>query len=152
MRLTKAKKCFYDFYGYSNFDEIDKKKKVDEYAGFMLVEEINRFMSFFETDVNVFRYVGKDMSYEKQHSYICTPQKAMFVLNVGIINFPKYQHAVWLKDLEKASECFVCNKCQYHVYHLKHTYNKHYKECDGKVNNNKFHQHHTSFLNLLKIL
>jgi hypothetical protein len=55
------------------------------------------------------------------------------VLNVGIINFPKYQHAVWLKDSEKASECFVCSKCQYHVYHLKHAYNKHYKECDGKV-------------------
>jgi hypothetical protein len=44
--IAKAKQCFYDFYGYSNLDEIDKKK-VDEYAGFMMVEEINRFMSFF---------------------------------------------------------------------------------------------------------
>jgi hypothetical protein len=32
MRMTKAKQCFYDFYGYSNLDEIDKKKKVDEYV------------------------------------------------------------------------------------------------------------------------
>jgi hypothetical protein len=89
-----------------------KKKKVDEYAGFMLVEEIDRFMSFFETDVNVFRFVEKDTCYKKQYSYVCKLHKAMFVLNVGIINFPNYQHAVWLKDSEKASECFVCNKCQ----------------------------------------
>jgi hypothetical protein len=106
---------------------------VDEYVGFMLVEEINRFMSYFEMEVNVFRYVEKDESYEKQHSYIYAPRKAMFVLNVGIINFPNYQHAVWLKDSEKALECYVCSECQYRVYHLKHTYNKHYKECDGKV-------------------
>jgi hypothetical protein len=132
-RIAKAKQCFYEIYGYSHLDEIEKKKKVDEYGGFVMVEEIDRFMSFFETNVNVFRYVEKDESYEKQYSYICAQRKAMFVLNVGIINFPKYQHAVWLKDSEKASECFVCSKCQYHVYRLKHVYNKHYKGCDGKV-------------------
>jgi hypothetical protein len=65
MRLGKARQCFYDFYGYSHLDEIEKKKKVEEYAGFVMVEEIDRFMSFFETDVNVFRYVEKDVSYEK---------------------------------------------------------------------------------------
>jgi hypothetical protein len=133
MRMRKARQCFYDFYGYSNLDEIDKKKKVDEYTGFMLVEEIDRFMAFFETVVNVFCYVDKDLSYEKQYSYVCMPQKAMFVLNVGIIIFPKHQHAVWLKDSEKVSESYVCNKCQYHVFHLKHAYNKHYLECDDKV-------------------
>jgi hypothetical protein len=37
-RITKVRHCFYDFYGYSNLEEINKKKKVDEYAGFMLVE------------------------------------------------------------------------------------------------------------------
>jgi hypothetical protein len=67
---------------------------VDEHAGFMQVEEIDRFMSFFETDVNVFRFVEKDSFYKKQYSYVCTPQKAMFVLNVGITTFPRYQHAV----------------------------------------------------------
>jgi hypothetical protein len=57
---------FYDFYGNSHLDEIDKKKKVDEYVGFMLIEEIDRFMSFFETDVKVFRYVEKETCYLKQ--------------------------------------------------------------------------------------
>jgi hypothetical protein len=132
-RITKARQCFYDFYGYSQLDEISKKKKVDEYAGFMLVEEIDRFMSFFETGVNVFQFVEKYTCYKKQYSYVCKPQKAMFILNISIINFPKYQHAVWLKDSEKASECFVHNKCQYRVFHLKHAYSKHYRECDGKV-------------------
>jgi hypothetical protein len=132
-RIAKARQCFYDFNGYSKLDEIDKKKKVEEYTGFMLVEEIDRFMSYFETDVNVFQFVEKDTCYKKQHSYICKPHKAMFVFNVGIINFPKYQHTVWLKDSEKASECFVRNKCQYRVFHLKHAYSKHYRECDGKV-------------------
>jgi hypothetical protein len=32
MRMTKVRQCFYDFYEYSNLDEIDKKKKVDEYG------------------------------------------------------------------------------------------------------------------------
>jgi hypothetical protein len=57
----------------------------------------------------------------------------MFVLNVGINEFSKYQHGVWLKNLEKASESFLCNKYQYQVFHLKHAYKKHYWECVGKV-------------------
>jgi hypothetical protein len=112
-------------------DEIEKKKKVDEYAVHAGRGD-NKFMTFFETDVNVFWYVDKDICYEKQYSHICIPRKAIFVLNVGIINFPKYQHVVWLKDSEKASECFVCNKCQYREIDLKHVYSKHYLECDGK--------------------
>jgi hypothetical protein len=46
-------------------NEIDKKKKVDEYGWFMLVEEIYRFMRFFETDVNMFRNVEKETYYQK---------------------------------------------------------------------------------------
>jgi hypothetical protein len=104
---------------------------------FRLVQEIDRFMTFFETDVNVFKYVDKERCYEKQYSYICTPRKAMFVLNVSIINFPKYQHALWLKDSEKTSECWVCSKCQYRVIDLNHEYNKHYRDCDGKFKDNQ---------------
>jgi hypothetical protein len=123
MRITKVTQCFYDFCGYSYLDEIDKKKKADENAV---------FINFFETDVNVFGYVEKQTCNKKQHSYMCS-QKAMFVLKLGIIDFPKYQHAVWLKDLEKASECFVCNKCHYRVFHLNQAYNKHYRGCDSKI-------------------
>jgi hypothetical protein len=57
----------------------------------------------------------------------------MFVLNVNIIDFPKYPNTVWVKDLEKESECLVCNKCQYRVFHLEHEYNKYFRECDGKI-------------------
>jgi hypothetical protein len=107
-----------------------------------MVEEIDRFMSFFETDVNVFRYVDKDMSYKRQYSFVSSPQKAMFVLNVGIINFPMYQHSVWLKDLENVSESFVCNKCQSRMFHLKHAYTKHYLECGGKVKDKQLQELH----------
>jgi hypothetical protein len=62
---------------------------VDEYAGFMLVEEIDRFMKIFQTDVNVFRNVEKEVCYRKQCSYIYS-EKAMFVLNVGTLDFLKY--------------------------------------------------------------
>jgi hypothetical protein len=31
--MRKWKQRFYDFYLYSHLDEIDKKKKVDEYVG-----------------------------------------------------------------------------------------------------------------------
>jgi hypothetical protein len=86
--MTKGKECFYNFYGYSHLDEIDKKK-VDEFAG---------FMTFFDVGVNMYRYVEKESCYKKQYLYVCTPQKIMFVLNVGIIDFPKYQHDMWLKN------------------------------------------------------
>jgi hypothetical protein len=64
-RIAKAIQCFYDFYGYSHLDEINKKKKMVKYAGFMLVEEIDRFMSFFETDIDVFRNFEKEMCNKK---------------------------------------------------------------------------------------
>jgi hypothetical protein len=64
-------------------------------------------MTFFETDVHVFLYLDEDKYFKKQYSYECAPQKAIFVLNIGIVNFPKYQHAMWLKDSENVSECFV---------------------------------------------
>jgi hypothetical protein len=95
----------------------------------MLEEEINVFMSFFEADVVVFRFVEKDTCYKKQYSYVYTPQKTMFIFNVGIINFPKYQHAVWLKDSEKMTG----NKCHYQVFHLKHEYYKHYRDCESNI-------------------
>jgi hypothetical protein len=71
-RIVKARQCFYDFYGYSQLDEISKKKKVDEYAGFMLVEEIERFMNFFETDVNVFRFLEKDTCFKTMSVFECS--------------------------------------------------------------------------------
>jgi hypothetical protein len=48
------------------------------------------------------------------------------------MQFPKFQHAVCLKDSEKVSECFACNKC-YWVFQLKYEYNNYYREYDGKI-------------------
>jgi hypothetical protein len=89
-------------------------------------------MIFFQTHVNVFRHVEKNTYYKKQYSYVCS-EKTIFVLNANIIDFPKYKHEEWLNNSEKKSECFVCNKCQYRVFHLKYGHNKHYREIDRKI-------------------
>jgi hypothetical protein len=39
--------------------------KLDDYVGFILEEEINMYMSFFEIDFNIFRYVEKEVCYQK---------------------------------------------------------------------------------------
>jgi hypothetical protein len=43
MGMTKARHCFYDFYGSGIWMKLIKKKKVNEYVGFMLVEENDFF-------------------------------------------------------------------------------------------------------------
>jgi hypothetical protein len=70
-RLSFAKECFFKFYGYQNLSEEEKEIKLSEYKGFVLVAEIEDFMKFFQTDVNVFTYHDKQNSYSKQHSYVC---------------------------------------------------------------------------------
>jgi hypothetical protein len=66
-----------------------RRKRRKEYMRFILVEEIDRFISLFEIDVNVFKNVEKEKCYKKQYSNVCS-EKVIFVLNVGIVDFPKY--------------------------------------------------------------
>jgi hypothetical protein len=51
---------------------------MDEFARFIVVEEVGRFMKFFKTDINVFSYVEGDTCYKKQHSFVYL-ERAMFV-------------------------------------------------------------------------
>jgi hypothetical protein len=71
-------------------------------------------MKFFQTDVNVFTYHDKQNCYSKRYSYIYST-KAIFSLNVGLLDLPKYQHAVWLENFDSACNCFACSKCQMRV-------------------------------------
>jgi hypothetical protein len=92
--------------------------------------EIEKFMWFFQTDVNVFTFHDKDNCYFKQHSYICSsPTKALYTLNVGLLDFPICKHAIWFENLDKTCNCFACHKCQMRVFHNYNAYTSHEKHC-----------------------
>jgi hypothetical protein len=130
--MSFAKDCFVHFYGYQNLSEEEKKLKLKNYKGFVLATEIERFTSFFQTDVNVFTFHDKENCYSKQHSYICSsPTKALYTLNVGLLDFPTYQHAIWFENIEKACNCFACHKCQMRVFHSYTAYTAHERHCTG---------------------
>jgi hypothetical protein len=96
--------------------EEEKEIKLSECKGFVLVIEIEDFMKFFQTDVNVFRFHNNKKCYSKRHSYVCS-NKAIFPLNVGLLDLPKYQHAVWLENVDSACNCFICSKYQMRVFY-----------------------------------
>jgi hypothetical protein len=102
-RMKCAKECFFHFYDYQNLTEEEKELKLKHYNGFVLATEIENFTSFSQIDVNIFKSNDKRNCYSKQHSYICSsPTKALYTLNVGLVDFPQCKHAVWLNNVEKA--------------------------------------------------
>jgi hypothetical protein len=132
-RMQYTRECFFHFYGYQDLYEEEKDLKLKKYKGFVLATEKERFTSFFQTDVNVFKFKDKQNCYSKQHSYVCSSQnRPLYTLNVGLIDFPQYQHAVWLDKVEKACSCFACNKWQMRVFHNYNTYNAHERHCKVK--------------------
>jgi hypothetical protein len=97
---------------------------------------IEKFMYFFQTDINIFKFNDKHNCYSKQHSYICSSStNALYMLNVALLDFAKYKHAVWLDNIEKVCNCFACRKCQMRVFHNYYTFNKHEKYWNDKIKN-----------------
>jgi hypothetical protein len=89
-------------------------------------------MKFFQINVNVFTYHDKENCYSKQHSYVCST-KAIFSLNVGLLDLTKYQHAFWLENVDSACNCFACSKCQMSVFHNPNEFKRHTRSCGGKI-------------------
>jgi hypothetical protein len=67
--------------------EEEKEIILSEYKGFVLPAEIEEFMKFFQTDVNVFTFHNNEISYSKRYSYVCST-KSIFSLNVGLLDLP----------------------------------------------------------------
>jgi hypothetical protein len=107
-----TRECFFHFYGYQNLSEEEKDLKLKHYDGFVLATEIENFIVFFQTDVNFFKFHVKESCYSKQHSYICSSTKALYALNVGLLDFPTYKHAIWLENVDRACYYIACHKCQ----------------------------------------
>jgi hypothetical protein len=79
-----------------------KRIKLSKYKGFVFSVEVKDFMKFFQTDVNVYAFHEKENSYSKQHSYVCSTE-AVFSLNVGLLDLPKYHHTHWLENVDSAN-------------------------------------------------
>jgi hypothetical protein len=58
-RIAFAKDCFFHFYDYQNLSEEGKDLKLKHYKAFVLTTEIEWFMSFFKTEVNIFKFSDK---------------------------------------------------------------------------------------------
>jgi hypothetical protein len=101
---------------YQNLSEEEKEINLSEYKGFFLAGEIEDFIKFFQTDVNVFTFHNNENCYSKRDSYVCS-NKAIFSLNAGLVGLPKYHHDVWLENVDNACNCFACSKCQMRVFH-----------------------------------
>jgi hypothetical protein len=129
-RVIYAKQFFFDYYGLENGSEEEQKKAIEYYEGFNILSEIYHFVEFFEVTLNIFIYSKKNNYYEKFCTYF--HDKPKFYLNVGLLNFPTYQHAVWLKNVEKAVDCYTCPKCQVSIFYNYGGYNAHIQDCNGK--------------------
>jgi hypothetical protein len=44
---------------------------------------------------------------------------------------------VWLKNVDKATECYACPKCQVSIFHNYTGYNAHIQDCNEKSNEKK---------------
>jgi hypothetical protein len=88
-------------------------------------------MSFFQTDVNVFTFHDKKNSCSYKHICICSFTKALYTLNICLVDFAMYKHAIWLENIEKAYNCFPCHKCQMRVFHNYNAYTAHERHCTG---------------------
>jgi hypothetical protein len=77
-RMHFTRECFYHFYSYQDLFEEEKELKLKCYKRFVLATEIDRFMSFFQTDINIFKFNDKQNCSSKQHSYIYSSPPELF--------------------------------------------------------------------------
>jgi hypothetical protein len=93
-RLHFTRECFFHFYGYQNLSEEEKELKLKKYKEFVLEIEIDRFLTFFQTDVNIFKFNNNQNCFFKRQSYICLSTKALYTFNIDLHDFPTYKHAI----------------------------------------------------------
>jgi hypothetical protein len=58
-RMQYTKECFFNFYSYQKLSEEDKEPKLKRNKVFVLAAEIENFRTFFQTNVNVFKFMIK---------------------------------------------------------------------------------------------
>jgi hypothetical protein len=96
--MQYTKQSFFNFYSYQVLTEEEKELKLKRYKGFVLVIEIKNYMSFFQMDVNVFTFHGKENYYTG----------VLYTLN-GLLDFATYQHTIWLENVDKATVFLITN-------------------------------------------
>jgi hypothetical protein len=134
-RNKYTRELFYRFYSIENKPRNFKILFESDYTGFDITTEIERFKNFFNVSVNVFQYDKVKQIYKKLYSYVKSNCK--YVLNVGLISVDNYSHVVWLRDVQKASECFLCPKCSIHIFHNQKAFNNHFNFCNGEKTEKK---------------
>jgi hypothetical protein len=52
-------------------------------------------------------------------------------LNIALVPLENGEHAIWLKEVDNALQCYVCSKCNLRVFHNYTSYKRHESCCDG---------------------
>jgi hypothetical protein len=128
------------FHRYNNTEGLSAEEKEqieNSYPGFNLADEdeIHRFMQFFDVSINIYRYHKDESKYTRVYSY--NHPNAAYVLDVGLVTLDHYEHAIWLKDIDRATNCYVCKNCKINIFHNYHYYKEHESKCNGKKREKK---------------
>jgi hypothetical protein len=118
------------------------QKLASEYKGFNLtdIEAYQRWKNYnvrlYDYNFDLKRYFLKEV-YDHPE-----PNKDTKTVNVAIIPLDTGPHAIFLKDIEKATSYVICPKCNYAIFQVQKFYkgkqyhssafSKHLQKCDGK--------------------
>jgi hypothetical protein len=64
---------------------------------------------------------------------ICLFKQSYVLLKCWLLDLPRYQHAVWLENVDSECNCFACSKCQMRVFNNPNAFQRHIRSCGGKI-------------------
>jgi hypothetical protein len=105
-------------------DEFEKN-----HPGFTIADEIERFKEVFNVSINLYKYSPDKKKYSKLHYY--EKQDSQYLRNIELIPVENGEHAIWLKEVDNALQCYVCSKCNLRVFHNYSSYNRLETSCNG---------------------
>jgi hypothetical protein len=56
---------------------------------------------------------------------------SQYLLNIELVPVENGEHAIWLKEVDNALQCYVCSKWNLRVFHNYCSYKHHESYCDG---------------------
>jgi hypothetical protein len=120
---------FFQFYDMLNKTKAEKDEFEKNYPGFSIADEIERFKEVFNVSINLYKYSPDEKKYSKLHYY--EKQDSQYLLNIDLVPVENGEHAIWLKKVDNALQCYVCSKCNLRLFHNYTSYKRHETCCDG---------------------
>jgi hypothetical protein len=109
-----------------------KLDKPNDYPGFNM-EDLDRYLIWKNISIRTFTFNTTSGRYEEDGTFLNPNNEEAELINIAIVN----EHILYLRDVERATGCALCPKCNnqvfdLHSYDARVRYNKHVENCDGK--------------------